>query len=244
MAPDLFSLSTLESGTILNPRRWRPFLRSNSALKIRFFSAAFIFTIVYLTVFSSQTPSRHFPSWYLSSKEDTYSVEHPDDYEPTVDPQLTTLLPNPTPEPTILDNLSPPSPSATVLDGPPPPSAFSSPVADVLTVEQIRDIVALTRGFFSRDYDLELGWNNVSVSLSIKYQLQMISLQVRYIFEAALLQAELLNRNLVLPSFVYARACEYERYVMQLMLSLPSFNHTCIFCHPQPRLRGLCNHGQ
>ncbi|KAF8266931.1 hypothetical protein EI94DRAFT_1583000 [Lactarius quietus] len=50
-----------------------------------------------------------------------------------------------------------------------------------------------TRGFFSRDYSLGLGWNNV-----------------RYIIEAALLQAELLNRTLVLPSFVYARACEYN----------------------------------
>ncbi|KAH9058115.1 hypothetical protein EDB87DRAFT_952861 [Lactarius vividus] len=33
---------------------------------------------------------------------------------------------------------------------------------------------------------------------------------MRYIIEAALLQAELLNRTLVLPSFVYARACEYN----------------------------------
>jgi hypothetical protein len=229
MAPDIFPLSTLESCTLLNPRRWRPFLRSNGTLKSRFFSAAFILTglIVYLTV-SSQTPSRHFPGWYLSSKDDTYSVEHPDDYEPIVDPKLTTLLPNPTPEPTIPDGLPPPSQSATVPDDPPPPLPFSSPVADVLTVEQIRDIVATTRGFFSRDYNLDLGWNNV-----------------RYIFEAALLQAELLNRTLVLPSFVYARACEYEKYVMRLMLSL--FNHrpfAYIFFYLQRRLRGLCNHGQ
>ncbi len=46
----------------------------------------------------------------------------------------------------------------------------------------------------------------------------MVSGQVRYIFEAALLQAQLLNRTLVLPSFVYARACEYDMYVT---LSLP-----------------------
>ncbi|KAH9051203.1 hypothetical protein EDB83DRAFT_2543049 [Lactarius deliciosus] len=72
----------------------------------------------------------------------------------------------------------------------PPSPPFQS---DVLTLEQIRDIVAPTRGFFSRDYSLGLGWNNV-----------------RYIYEAALLQAELLNRTLVLPSFVYARACEYD----------------------------------
>jgi hypothetical protein len=40
--------------------------------------------------------------------------------------------------------------------------APSSP-SDVLSLEQIRDIVAPTRGFFSRDYSLSLGWNNVSL---------------------------------------------------------------------------------
>ncbi|KAI0316207.1 hypothetical protein OF83DRAFT_283845 [Amylostereum chailletii] len=33
---------------------------------------------------------------------------------------------------------------------------------------------------------------------------------MRYIIDAAFLQAQLLNRTLVLPSFVYARGCEYE----------------------------------
>jgi hypothetical protein len=33
---------------------------------------------------------------------------------------------------------------------------------------------------------------------------------MRYIIEAGLLQAELLNRTLVVPSFIYARACEYD----------------------------------
>jgi hypothetical protein len=45
---------------------------------------------------------------------------------------------------------------------PDPLSPSSSPVSDVLTLEQIRDIVAPTRGLFSRDYSLYLGWNNVS----------------------------------------------------------------------------------
>jgi hypothetical protein len=40
--------------------------------------------------------------------------------------------------------------------------APSSP-PDALSLEQIRDIVAPTRGFFSRDYSLYLGWNNVSL---------------------------------------------------------------------------------
>ena len=38
-----------------------------------------------------------------------------------------------------------------------------SSLSDVLSLEQIRDIVATTRGFFSRDYSLNLGWNNVSL---------------------------------------------------------------------------------
>jgi hypothetical protein len=35
--------------------------------------------------------------------------------------------------------------------------------AEGLPLERIRDIVAPTRGFFSRDYSLDLGWNNVSI---------------------------------------------------------------------------------
>ena len=35
--------------------------------------------------------------------------------------------------------------------------------SDGLSLEQIRDIVAPTRGFFSRDYSLNLGWSNVSI---------------------------------------------------------------------------------
>ena len=36
---------------------------------------------------------------------------------------------------------------------------------------------------------------------------------MRYIIDAALLQAGLLNRTLVIPSFIYARTCEFELYV-------------------------------
>jgi hypothetical protein len=38
-----------------------------------------------------------------------------------------------------------------------------SSLSDVLSLEQIRDIVVPTRGFLSRDYSLYLGWNNVSI---------------------------------------------------------------------------------
>ena len=36
---------------------------------------------------------------------------------------------------------------------------------------------------------------------------------MQYILNSAVLQANLLNRTLVIPSFVYARACEYHMYV-------------------------------
>jgi hypothetical protein len=39
--------------------------------------------------------------------------------------------------------------------------------------------------------------------------------QMRYIIDAAFLQAKLLNRTLVLPSFVYARDCEYDQYTLR-----------------------------
>jgi hypothetical protein len=49
------------------------------------------------------------------------------------------------------------APSPHTSDGTP-----SSP-SDFLSLEQIRDIVATTRGFLARDYSLDLGWNNVSI---------------------------------------------------------------------------------
>jgi hypothetical protein len=48
-------------------------------------------------------------------------------------------------------------PSLPASDGAP-----SSPSV-ILSLEQIRDIVAPTRGFLARDYSLHIGWNNVSI---------------------------------------------------------------------------------
>jgi hypothetical protein len=66
-------------------------------------------------------------------------------------------------EPSSFTHITHPLPSPTSADIPqtelPPPF----PALDELTLEQIRDIVAPTRGFYSRDYSLYLGWNNVSV---------------------------------------------------------------------------------
>ncbi|KAK0213194.1 hypothetical protein DFS33DRAFT_1247933 [Desarmillaria ectypa] len=70
-----------------------------------------------------------------------------------------------------------------------------SPSSDTehLSLEALRVLVSPTEGFLARDYSLNLGWNNI-----------------RYIIEAALLQAKLLHRTLILPSFIYARGCEYD----------------------------------
>lgn len=63
-------------------------------------------------------------------------------------------------------------------------------------LDELRAMVAKTKGYYARDWSLGLGWNNM-----------------RYIVEAALQHAELLNRTLVLPSFVYARACQFDLHV-------------------------------
>ena len=148
MAPDFFTFSPSKSRVTLNLRRWRSFLRSNGALRIGFFTS-FLLTglMVHVTLFS---PSRRLPDLHLSSHfyPDSLELAGPDEIL-LVDPKFSALLPNPTP-------------SSIVPDNPPPPSPSSSPASDVLTLEQIRDVVAPTRGFFSRDYSLGLGWNNVS----------------------------------------------------------------------------------
>jgi hypothetical protein len=66
---------------------------------------------------------------------------------------------------------------------------------------------------------------------------------MRYIIDAAVLQAELLNRTLVLPSFVYARACEYYMYVISFLPLNCSFT-IASRCRVQHGLCGLCDHGQ
>ncbi|KAF8328121.1 uncharacterized protein EI90DRAFT_2926732 [Cantharellus anzutake] len=70
---------------------------------------------------------------------------------------------------------------------------YITPDEDEWTLERIRTMVSKTKGYYARDYSLGLGWNNM-----------------RYIVEASVLHAHLLNRTLVLPSFVYARACEHN----------------------------------
>ncbi|VDC06539.1 unnamed protein product [Peniophora sp. CBMAI 1063] len=70
---------------------------------------------------------------------------------------------------------------------------YVAPHEDEWTWERVRTMVEETSGFYVRDWPLQLGWNNM-----------------RYIIEAGLLHASLLNRTLVIPSFVYARSCLYD----------------------------------
>jgi hypothetical protein len=130
-------------------RRWRQYLRPHSALKLGVFSTAFVISslVVYITFLS---PSLRHSDWEAISYFDPNSLQLADPGETLLlNIRPTSLLPGPTP----------------VLDEPPLPSPSPSPVSDVLTLEQIRDVVAPTRGFFSRDYSLGLGWNNVSAIL-------------------------------------------------------------------------------
>jgi len=71
--------------------------------------------------------------------------------------------PNPVYVSTSLSSSAMPSPTPSVATPwfPPPPLT-----PDELTLEQIRDIVTPTRGFYSRDYSVHLGWNNVGVRSS------------------------------------------------------------------------------
>ncbi|KZO94281.1 hypothetical protein CALVIDRAFT_484730 [Calocera viscosa TUFC12733] len=75
--------------------------------------------------------------------------------------------------------------------------------SDQWTLERLQQMINGTRGYYTRDYSLWLGWNNM-----------------RYIIEAGVLQAALLNRTLIIPSFVYARQCEVGLEVCAAFLEM------------------------
>ncbi|EJU02506.1 hypothetical protein DACRYDRAFT_22127 [Dacryopinax primogenitus] len=84
--------------------------------------------------------------------------------------------------------------SATLGDCRPAPAYTAKHgVTEQWTSVRLQEMIDRTKGFYARDYSLWLGWNNV-----------------RYIIEAGVLQAGLLNRTLIIPSFVYARQCEFS----------------------------------
>lgn len=92
------------------------------------------------------------------------------------------------------------------------PAEGSLLASDDLDLEALRSIVAGTRGYYARDYSMGLGWNNVSHSASLCVRIWALKhLQMRYIIETALYHGSLLNRTVILPSYIIARSCEFEK---------------------------------
>ena len=67
------------------------------------------------------------------------------------------------PTPHLSSNTTTPANQTYSPPTPDVPDEVPALFSDVLTLEQIRDIVGTTRGFFARYYSLDLGWNNVSI---------------------------------------------------------------------------------
>ena len=133
MEPPLLPTPTSQPAHGRTFRHWRVFLRSNPLRSGTFFGALIFTSLVVYTTLLS--PHGPLPVWHrLPDWRHETPVTDLEHAFPSFEPTTTTE--------------TPPSPS---------------PIPDVLTVEQIRDIVAPTRGFFTRDYSLGLGWNNVSV---------------------------------------------------------------------------------
>ncbi|KAF8123741.1 hypothetical protein EV363DRAFT_1179181 [Boletus edulis] len=91
------------------------------------------------------------------------------------------------------DHVYPETPSSQIT---PQPAQGSLLVSDDLDLDELRSTIAGTRGYYARDYSLGLGWNNM-----------------RYIIETAIHHGSLLNRTVLIPSYIYARSCEYENAV-------------------------------
>lgn len=86
-------------------------------------------------------------------------------------------------------------PEKAVIDDcrPAPAYPIIQETTDEWPLDRLQRMVDETKGYYARDYSLWLGWNNI-----------------RYIIEAGLLQAGLMNRTLIVPSYVYARGCEFS----------------------------------
>ena len=123
-------------------RHWRAFLRSSPLRSGALFGALIFTSLVVYTTFLS---AHGLPVWHRPSEWHGFSQHE----NPVSDPE------HASPSSSLSE------PITTTETSHPPPSP--SPISDFLTVEQIRDYVAPSRGFFARDYSLGLGWNNVSV---------------------------------------------------------------------------------
>ena len=125
-------------------RRCGPFLRTrNGVLKTVIFSAFTLIGLICYVAFTSQGSRLIRSSDWHGFPRARPNYPQRVHVDPSVSPSATHAYPSPTSSP------EPPS----------PPLATAEP-----TLEHIRDIVASTRGFFSRDYSLHLGWNNVCMT--------------------------------------------------------------------------------
>ena len=116
----------------------------NGVLGTAIFSAVILVGLIcYVTLLTPHVHILFRPSAWNSPSQ------HPDPVYTSAS-LSSSAFPSPTPIPSV----------ATPWFLPPP----STP--DELTLEQIRDIVTPTRGFYSRDYSVHLGWNNVGVRSS------------------------------------------------------------------------------
>jgi hypothetical protein len=220
-----------ESRPVRVLRRWRPFLRPKSAQKIGVFFTAFILSslIVCVIFLSPHGPSLRLSDWRGPSQASHLDPDPPVLADPSetllLGPKLPPLLPEPTP----------------VLEGPPPPSPTPSPspVSDVLTLEQIRDIVAPTQGFFSRDYSLGLGWNNVCVDyLSMTHQLKIIFLTDALYHRGCSPPGRITESHLDF-TFVRLRTRMRIQYVRDAFLTLHQCSHTFTSAAPFARTMHL-----
>ncbi|KAF8343061.1 uncharacterized protein EI90DRAFT_3031227 [Cantharellus anzutake] len=73
------------------------------------------------------------------------------------------------------------------------------PYEDAWTLLRIKTMVSRTKGYLAHDYPLPLGWNDI-----------------RYIIESGMLAGLVLNRTLIIPSFLYARSCVFSHAVCEL----------------------------
>jgi len=165
---------------------------------LAFFGTAALFGIIFYIIFFSFNP--------LSTNISSVSHPRPPPWldDPSAYSQETCAARSPPPIKYLTVTADAPAPTATV---------FKDRWANVddMTLEQIREMVSKTKGLFARDFSLGLGWNNVSGLDSANIPISpIIRVQMRYIFEAALLHATMLNRTLVIPSFVYSRSCEFD----------------------------------
>ena len=140
-------------------RRLRSFFRPYGRLRASVLFGAFILTtLVLYTTFSPprETPWQTPLDWHKPSRPPPRP--HPE-YAPEIGNPKDPILVAPTP---TNPSTSPDAPATSTSAAEAPSLPSQTQLPGVLTLEQIRDIVAPTRGFFSRDFSLGLGWNNVS----------------------------------------------------------------------------------